>query len=166
MRKILIQGLSAVLIITLPPLADWLYYRDRKPFVSPIYYTSEVPIRSDAYGDGRFGARRRGGRRHRGLDISAPLGEEVMAFRGGRARLMLQKGGMGKYIVIRHPGGYSTLYGHLSECLVKDRQRVRQGAVIGRVGKTGNARHKGIEPHLHFEIRKDGEYLDPLCFLL
>lgn len=161
----LLFGISLILIIPLVPLIDWVHYHDVKPFVSPIRYTGKVQIRNDSYGDGHFGAPRSRGRTHKGLDICAPLYSEVIAPMGGRVEAGFSKDGMGKYIIIKHPGDHVTLYGHLSKWCVKRRQRIRQGTVIGYVGKTGNAKYKGINPHLHFEIRKNGNYIDPLLFL-
>ena len=165
MKRILLIGISAIIFIPLAPLIDWAYYHDRKSFVPPIHYTDKVPIRKDTYGDGHFGAPRRGGRTHKGLDISAPLYSEVKAAKGGRVKTEFVKNGMGKYVIIKHPGDFVTLYGHLSKFCIKDRQRIRQGVVIGYVGKTGNAKYKKIKPHLHFETRKNDEHLDPLLFL-
>lgn len=158
-------GISVILLISFAPLIDWAYYHDRNSFIPPIRYTGKIPIRRDVYGDGHFGASRKGGRAHKGLDIYAPLDSNVIAPKGGRVKTGFAKNGMGKYVIIKHPGDYVTLYGHLSKFCVKDRQRIRQSAVIGYVGKTGNAKYKKIKPHLHFEIRKDGKYLDPLSFL-
>jgi len=154
-----------ILLLPLGPLIDWAIYRDHTFFIPPVNYTGEIPIRNDAYGQGYFGAPRRGKRRHRGLDILAPMNSEVKASKGGIVHLGFQKNGMGKYIVIEHTQAYSTLYGHLSDWCVKDLQRIRQGDVIGHIGKTGNARHKKIMPHLHFEVKKDGTYLDPAVLL-
>ena len=165
MKRILLVSISAILFIPLAPLIDWAYYHDRKPFIPPIHYTGEVPIRKDAYGDGHFGAPRSRGRTHKGLDIYAPLYSEVKAAKGGRVKTGFVKNGMGKYVIIKHPGDFVTLYGHLSKFCIKDRQRIRQGVVIGYAGKTGNAKYKKIKPHLHFETRKNDEYLDPLLFL-
>lgn len=165
MRKTLLLGLGVILLIPLAPLIDWVYYRDVKPFVPPIRYIGEIPIRNDSYGDGHFGASRSGRRAHKGLDICSPLYSEVIAFRGGRAEIGFDKNGMGKFVIIKHPEDYVTLYGHLSKFSIKQSERIRQGTIIGHVGKTGNAKYKEIEPHLHFEIRKNGRYIDPLLFL-
>lgn len=165
MKKILLIGIIAILLIPIAPLIDWAYYRDQKVFIPPIRYTGKPPIRKDVYGNGHFGASRRGGRRHKGLDISAALSSKVIASKGGRVKTGFAKDGMGKYVIITHHGNYVTLYGHLSRFGVRHNQRVRQGEVIGYVGKTGNARYKKIRPHLHFEIRKDSQHLDPLLFL-
>ena len=165
MKRLLLLGISAALLISVIPLADWAYFRDRRSFISPVYCAGEIPIRNDAYGDGRFLAPRRGKRKHKGLDICAPLKSEVRASKGGISRIKFQKAGMGKYVIIQHAGAYSTLYGHLHEYEVADGDRIRQGDVIGYVGKTGNARYNSMKPHLHFEIIKNGEHLDPFSQL-
>lgn len=140
---------------------DWF----EEDFISPIRYKGDIPIRKDDHGDGHFGAPRKGGRSHQGLDISAPLYTCVRASKSGLAKTGFVKNGMGKYVIIRHPNGCATLYGHLSRARVKNNQRVRQGAIIGYVGKTGNAKYDNIAPHLHFEIRKKGKCVDPLLFI-
>lgn len=165
MRNALLFGIATILLIPLVPLADWVYYHDRKSFIPPVHYIGKVPVRKDAYGEGYFGAPRKGKRTHKGVDISAPLYREVRASKGGRVKVHFQKNGMGKYVVIVHSQGCVTLYGHLAEFSVKDNERVRQGEVIGYIGKTGNARYKKIKPHLHFEIRERGEYIDPLLLI-
>ena len=165
MKNTLLFGIAAILLIPLVPLADWIYYHDRKSFIPPVHYIGKVPIRKDVYGDGYFGAPRKGKRTHKGIDISAPLYSEVRASKGGRTKVRLQKNGMGKYVVIIHPEGYVTLYGHLSKFSVRDNERVRQGEVIGYIGKTGNANHEKIKPHLHFEIREGGKHIDPLFYI-
>lgn len=165
MKNTLLFGIAAILLIPIVPLVDWVYYHDQKLFIPPVQYTGKVPIRKDGYGNGHFGTPRKGKRVHKGIDIHAPLYSEVRASKGGRAKVHFQKNGMGKYVVIIHPEGYVTLYGHLAKFSVKDNKRVRQGEVIGHVGKTGNAQYEKIKPHLHFEIRKRGEYIDPLLFI-
>ncbi len=165
MKKAFLLGISLILLIPLVLLIDWAYYHDRKSFIPPIHHTGKIQIRNDAYGNGYFGAPRKGERLHKGLDICAPLHSEVIASKGGRVKVKFQKNGMGKYIIIQHPGKYSTLYGHLSEYCVKDKERIRQGTVIGYVGKTGNANRKKIKPHLHFEIKRNGKHLDPSLLL-
>jgi len=72
---------------------------------------------------------------------------------------------MGNFIIIRHPGNIITMYGHLFRIYVNKNAFVRQGEVIGSVGKTGNANYRDIQPHLHFEIRKNGVPQDPLEYI-
>jgi len=121
----------------------------------------EIKIRSDMYGDGSFGARRNGGRKHNGIDLLAKIGEPVLAARSGWVINAEQRRGMGKYVEIRHSDKLITIYGHLSKILVKKGQRVKQGQIIGEVGKTGNANYRRMHAHVHFEIRKDNIPQDP-----
>ena len=113
-------------------------------------------------GRGEFGAKRSGGRRHRGVDLVAEEGDPVVATRSGRVRVGHVPRGMGKFVTVTHRDGLKTIYGHLSRITVRDKSRVRQGQVIGAVGKTGNASSRRMKPHLHFEIRQDEKVLDPL----
>jgi murein DD-endopeptidase MepM/ murein hydrolase activator NlpD len=132
-------------------------------FKCPIAINSSegVVIRNDAWGDGEFGSKRSNGRTHAGIDIQAPVGTPVMASKSGLAFRLNVPTGYGKYVLIYHPDGGITLYGHLSDWNIDSGARVRRGDVIGFVGKTGNAKSKLIEPHLHFEIRKDNVPQDP-----
>lgn len=100
---------------------------------------------------------------HRALDIAAPAGTLVTAAdRGVVIRAGLNSQGYGLFVIIDHNIDYVTLYGHLSELLVKEGQVVAQGDVIGKVGSTGNS----TGPHLHFEIRDFGRLTNPLEFLV
>ncbi len=90
-------------------------------------------------------------RMHTGTDIGAPLGTPVVAAMAGRVLLSDFLGGYGMTIALEHSDGtQQTLYGHLSEIFVKPGELIQQGAVIGRVGNTGNS----TGPHLHFELRQ------------
>ena len=155
------------LLLALPLyLAVSICFLDKDYFLSPIEYQGDILIRSDSKGNGLFASSRKGRRMHRGLDLFAPVGSPVFASRSGMVVVTRdEKRGMGKYVVIRHPGKLTTLYGHLSEIYVHRYEFVRQGALIGRVGKTGNARSSAIQPHLHFEVRKNSLPQDPLDYL-
>ena len=118
-------------------------------------------IRKDAKGDGRFQAPRSGNRRHRGIDLAAALGSPVRAFRSGRVSHVGTHKGFGRFVELTHSSGVRSLYAHLQDVAVKDHQRIRQGDLIGTVGKTGNARHPSITPHVHFEVLRDGTPVDP-----
>jgi len=122
-------------------------------------------VRCDGRGNGFFGTSRSGRRTHAGLDLYAPIGEPVLAVRSGLVASAKQNRGMGKYVIIRHRDGTVTLYGHLSKISVSKGNIVQQGEIVGAVGKTGNARHAGIQPHLHFEVKKNGVPQDPLKYL-
>ncbi|MDP2940959.1 MAG: M23 family metallopeptidase [Candidatus Omnitrophota bacterium] len=142
-----------------------LYFIDSRRFICPIKYQNDILIRSDGRGDGVFAAERSGRRLHEGLDLYAPLGTPIFACRSGRVSSAKENHGMGKYVVLRHSGGFITIYGHLSQIAVAKNQFVRRGQMIGLVGKTGNADYRDIQPHLHFEVRKGGVPVDPLEYL-
>lgn len=154
------------LLIILPIyLLISLYFLDKDYFLCPIKYQSDIIIRSDRWGDGFFGALRFGRRLHQGIDLFAAVGTPVYASRFGRVIAASQNRGMGKYVIIKHPNNIITIYGHLSKIYVAKHKFLRQGQIIGAVGKTGNANFRDIQPHLHFEIRKNGIPQDPLEYL-
>lgn len=98
------------------------------------------------------GIRTQGIHGRNGVDIGASIGTPVRASAQGTvilAKIGGYNGGYGNYIVIQHPNGTQTLYGHLSTVYVNQGQVVEQGATIGAVGNTG----RSSGPHLHFEIR-------------
>lgn len=142
-------------------------YKIREPYFScPIKLLSGVPvIRNDAMGDGEYGAKRRNGRFHSGIDIQAPIGTPVLASKSGILFRGNIPSGYGRYVMIYHPDGLQTIYGHLSNWAVASTRKVHKGELIGFVGKTGNASGKYIEPHLHFEVRRDGEPQDPRALM-
>lgn len=98
---------------------------------------------------------------HKGLDIATPTGSSVYASSGGVVTSAGWNGGYGYAVVIRHPDGHSTRYGHLSKILVSVGQSVSQGQTIARSGSTGVS----TGPHLHFEVIENGTQVDPLKFL-
>lgn len=103
-----------------------------------------------------FGAR--WGRQHKGLDIKVYTGDTIRAAWAGKVRVKkYDAGGYGYYIVIRHPNGLETIYGHLSKQLVEENQSVRAGDVIGLGGNTG----RSTGSHLHFETRLCGVAINP-----
>lgn len=98
---------------------------------------------------------------HRGLDLGAMLGTPFRAARDGLVIYSGRMDGYGNVIFIRHVGGLVTVYGHNKLNLVKQGDVVRQGQVIGQVGRTGSA----TGPHLHFEVRREQFALNPLVAL-
>lgn len=98
-------------------------------------------------------------RAHRGVDYAARSGEPVMAAGDGKVIFRGRKGGYGNTIILQHGGNITTLYAHLSKFAAKARngRRVKQGQVIGYVGKTGLA----TAPHLHYEYRVSGVHRNP-----
>lgn len=99
---------------------------------------------------------------HNGIDFIVSQGTPVYAPADGKVSLVVKSSkGSGNEILITHPGGYVTRYAHLSEISVNQGQTVVRGRKIGTVGMTGYA----IAPHLHYEVIRSGEYLDPVNFL-
>ena len=96
-------------------------------------------------------------RGHHGVDIGLKTGEPIHCAFGGVVRVAARMGGYGNCIVVRHPNGLETLYGHLSRIDVKPHQEVKAGQVIGLGGSTGNS----TGPHLHFEVRFLYQPFDP-----
>lgn len=98
---------------------------------------------------------------HAGIDIAAPNGTAIKTAAPGEVIYNGWLRGYGRVVVVDHGHGFSTLYAHLSASLVKEGQVVRDGAVIARVGKTGNV----TGYHLHFEVRKYGTPVNPINYL-
>ncbi len=98
-------------------------------------------------------------RAHMGIDYSAPIGTPVFSVANGRVAHIGYSGAFGNLIVLEHPGNYHTYYAHLSNYNVELElgNEVRRGLEIGYVGSTG----RSTGPHLHFELRKNGIYVDP-----
>ncbi len=107
-----------------------------------------------------FGSR--WGRKHKGLDLGGNLGDTVMASACGEVIYAGENGSYGNFIEIKHTDGYSTCYGHLNRVSVNVGDYVLWGDKIGEMGTTG--RSTGV--HLHFEIKKNGEQIDPEPFLV
>jgi murein DD-endopeptidase MepM/ murein hydrolase activator NlpD len=105
--------------------------------------------------------RKKGERMHEGLDIGGSLGQKIYASADGRVIDVAFVKGYGRTVMVYHGAGWSTLYAHLSKYKTKKSQEVRAGDVIGLMGRSGRAQ----AVHLHFEVRKGADPLDPLLFL-
>ena len=99
-----------------------------------------------------------GVRPHLAIDYGAPTGTPVRAVADGTVIASGWNGGNGISVTIRHARGYETMYNHLSAATVRVGERVRQRAIIGRVGATGLA----TGPHLDYRVKKDGQFVNPL----
>ncbi|MBF0212796.1 MAG: peptidoglycan DD-metalloendopeptidase family protein [Magnetococcales bacterium] len=103
-------------------------------------------------------------RAHKGVDYAAPTGTPVRAAGEGVVDFVGYHGGYGNMIIVRHSPKFSTAYAHLNAFAsgLRQGERVRQGEVIGRVGSTGTA----TGPHLHYEVRINGEQVNPFTVQL
>ncbi|MBC2837728.1 M23 family metallopeptidase [Robiginitalea sp. SC105] len=98
---------------------------------------------------------------HWGMDFTAPRGTPIYASGDGTvSRADNNASGYGKHVRIEHGYGYMSLYGHLSKYNVKRGQKVKRGDLIGFVGSTGRSE----APHLHYEVWKDGDRINPINF--
>ncbi len=104
-----------------------------------------------------FGTRRQ----HTGLDIGGGSGDPIYAAKGGTILSAGWRGGYGNAVVVDHGGGFSTLYAHQSKTNVTAGQVVSRGDVVGFIGSTGWS----TAPHLHYELRLNGQPIDPLPYL-
>lgn len=130
-------------------------YRLRGIFGSPLSgrITSAMGMRKHPVGGFRG--------KHTGIDLAAPKGSRISAAAAGTVTDTGEGEYIGKYLILSHKDGYSTLYGHCSEVLVKKGERVKRGQLIAKVGDTGRV----TGAHLHFEIRRNAIPQDPLAYL-
>lgn len=103
----------------------------------------------------------RWGRMHKGVDIAASVGTPIEASEGGEVTFSGDRGTYGKCIVIKHKNGYETVYAHTSKLIAKKGEVVHKGQVIAEVGNTG----RSTGPHLHFEVKVNGQTKDPMSYL-
>ncbi len=100
-------------------------------------------------------------RLHTGQDLGASQGTPVYAVAAGRVVTAGPNGGYGNVVILQHDGGIQSYSAHLSQVVVPPGARVRPGQLVGRVGSTGLS----TAPHLHLEIRRNGQPIDPAAFL-
>jgi murein DD-endopeptidase MepM/ murein hydrolase activator NlpD len=131
------------------------------------YSQTENQIRSPGYiwplkridVSSRYGRRR--GRLHAGIDLRAPRGTPIHASAAGRVIFSGYNRGYGHLIVIDHGGGIETAYAHNNRNIAKKGQQVKQGQVVATVGRSGNA----TGYHVHFEIRRHGQAVNPIRYV-
>lgn len=100
-------------------------------------------------------------RMHYGVDIGAASGSDIIAAEDGTVSFAGNKGDYGKTVIVDHGEGVQSLYAHSSKLLVVAGERIKRGDTIARVGSTGVS----TGPHLHFEIRINGNRMDPLPYI-
>lgn len=106
-----------------------------------------------------YGMRR--GKLHTGIDIADKLNTAIYASQSGEVIFAGYSGNYGNLIKVRHENGYESYYAHCNKILVNKGDIIEQGQLIAKMGMTGNA----TGPHLHFEIRLNGEILNPYEFI-
>ena len=148
MRKALVLGVTAVLLVSgagSPARAagDWVW-----PVVGPVIRGYDPP--DSPYGSG-----------HRGIDIATPIGTPVLAAEAGTVTFAGKVGGH-LFVTVNHGGGLASTYSWVSELRVRRNDVVARGQVIALSGEG----HPGVTPpHLHFGVKLDGAYADPLDYL-
>lgn len=98
---------------------------------------------------------------HSGVDLAAPYGDPIGAFADGVVDYIGESPAYGQYLQLQHAGGVTSFYAHCSELLVQPGWTVSMGDTVARVGDTGDV----TGPHLHFELKVDGERVDPLEYI-
>lgn len=151
-----LQGLSHDLDRVAGNLASRYRWLSAMPTVTPTggLFTSGFGVRRDPV-NGRAAF-------HAGLDIAAPPGRAVHATADGVVVLAGPHGDLGNAVMVSHGFGLTTRYGHLSRTAVQAGQRVHRGDVLGYVGNTGHS----TGYHLHYEVVKDGQAVNPLGYIL
>ncbi|WP_296814476.1 M23 family metallopeptidase [Brevundimonas sp.] len=135
-----------------------------QPFAAVRMIAFSAPVEGYSV-NSRFGLRRlsyeRRARMHEGLDFAAPSGTPVLSAAEGEVLRTGTSPSYGRYVEVRHDNGVTSFYAHLSAIVVAEGDRLQAGERLGSVGSTG----RSTGPHLHFEIRRDGEQINPEDFL-
>ena len=152
-RAALLDGVLDTVEAGLEQRMRWI---SSAPAISPVrgILTSSFGYRADPLTHGRGN--------HQGIDIAAAYGQPVHASGDGLVLQAGEQGGLGRAVFLAHGYGMTTRYGHMSAITVRPGQRVKRGDVIGKVGNTG----RSTGPHLHYEVRVDGEPLNPIGYIL
>jgi murein DD-endopeptidase MepM/ murein hydrolase activator NlpD len=94
---------------------------------------------------------------HEGIDFAGKVGEPIYSTADGKVVAIKKNSSKGLYVKIEHRGGYATIYAHCDKIMVKRGRKVKRGQVIAKMGNSG----KSFDPHLHYEVLKDGKTVDP-----
>ena len=141
----------------LPPLSPDSTARDEPPLsAAPEIRTWPLAVRgflTQTVGAGR--------KSHPGIDVAVANNSDVRAAGAGVVVTSSTDEVYGKFLLIDHGGGYQTVYGHLNRQLVREGEKVKAGEKIALSGSTG----RSTGSHLHFEVRREREFLDPLRFV-
>jgi murein DD-endopeptidase MepM/ murein hydrolase activator NlpD len=143
---------------------DKRYYDDKARSLSSFFM--KVPLRykriSSKFTQKRWHPILKKYRAHLGVDYAAPKGRKIHATANGKVIFKGRKGGYGNTVIVRHKGGYKSLYAHMSKfARIRVGQYIKQGKTIGYVGTTGQS----TGPHLHFGLYKNGRAINPYSVL-
>lgn len=140
------------------------YYDENGDSLQKIFLKSPLSYRyiSSGFSYNRLNPVSRTLHAHRAIDYAASHGTPVVTVGDGTAAYAGWKGGLGIIVQVRHNDTYTTVYAHLSRAAVRTGSKVEQGQIIGYVGATGEA----TGPHLHFEMYKNGGYVNPFTIEL
>lgn len=156
-----VYGINKIKNFDFMPVGSDIFIPDAKPLniVPGFLWPSSYSRITSCYGWRRHPIN--GNRHfHQGMDIRSKYGL-IRATKYGKVTFAGWSGGYGRAVIIAHPGGWKSLYGHLSRILVRPGQYVKQGQYLARSGNTGYS----AGPHLHFELIKDGRHLNPYRYL-
>jgi murein DD-endopeptidase MepM/ murein hydrolase activator NlpD len=128
------------------------------PAIQPIH-NKNLKIMTSGYGN-RIDPIYKTTKFHAGIDFAAPTGTKIYATGKGTVMLAGSEGAYGQSVVLDHGFGYQSRYAHMSKVAVKAGQKVKRGDLIGYVGNTG----KSTGPHLHYEVVKGGQRINPINF--
>ena len=131
------------------------YASDSAPHTTPSIWPAAGYVSSP------YGLRFNGTEFHQGIDIAADMGTPIVATADGVVTAAGWNGGYGNMVDVDHGGGIVTRYGHASAVAVTVGQQVRRGEVIAYVGSTG----RSTGPHVHYEVRVDGQPVNPAGYL-
>lgn len=98
---------------------------------------------------------------HSGMDFRGSMGAPIKATASGKVIFAGRNGGYGNMVEIEHGSGFTTRYAHMSQIYVSDGDDIEPGMIVGAVGSTG----RSTGPHLHYEVRKNGNAVDPVTFI-
>jgi murein DD-endopeptidase MepM/ murein hydrolase activator NlpD len=133
------------------------------PSIQPIA-NDQLDLLVSGFGE-RINPFHKGNYTHPGIDFAAPRGTSVFVTAPGRITVVNRtnlQAGYGNYIEVMHESGFMTRYAHLEEIHVRKGQFVAKGKVIGTVGSSGGS----VAPHLHYEVIRDGEPVNPIQYLI
>jgi murein DD-endopeptidase MepM/ murein hydrolase activator NlpD len=125
-----------------------------KPLRGTLNISSEYGLRRNPFGGFSY-------EMHSGIDFRGPIGTPIYATAPGVVAVAQFSGGYGNHVLIDHGYGYETLYGHLSKLEVAAGDRIQRGDLIGRLGSTG----RSSGPHLHYEVHRNGQPVNPRPYL-